>query len=237
MINDFCIPRIVSASMSNPFCVVPNQCVSGGMLQERFEVDPGPYRHLYKCRSDIGEREKQQNDDETGDGQAAGAGKRRSTSRMRESWPVVPTGCSITGERNRTHIVSSRPNAWDRVRPSPRPKRKPAMSTRTATNMPDGGRFAFIHRSSESTPLNHSPILCQLKIFSTKIDPMKIRGGFIGEERPHGYQGLSAARGVSAPSDRLSPLAWRSADEIASQGIQRHGIALIAAIKRESPAG
>jgi hypothetical protein len=30
MISDFCIPRIVSANMSKPFWVVPNQCAAEG---------------------------------------------------------------------------------------------------------------------------------------------------------------------------------------------------------------
>ena len=30
MISDFCIPLIVSANMSKPFCVVPNQCSADG---------------------------------------------------------------------------------------------------------------------------------------------------------------------------------------------------------------
>ena len=30
MTSDFCIPRIVSANMSKPFWVVPNQCASDG---------------------------------------------------------------------------------------------------------------------------------------------------------------------------------------------------------------
>ncbi len=35
MISDFCIPLIVSANMSKPFCVVPNQWSADGRRQER----------------------------------------------------------------------------------------------------------------------------------------------------------------------------------------------------------
>src|SRR5262245_8993193 len=42
-INDFCSPRIVSANMSKPVCVVPNQCAAEGGDRNAF-VSSSLYR-------------------------------------------------------------------------------------------------------------------------------------------------------------------------------------------------
>src|SRR5262245_41249966 len=47
MINDFCMPRMVSANMSNPFCVVPNQCSGVGVERNAF-VSSWSYCHVLK---------------------------------------------------------------------------------------------------------------------------------------------------------------------------------------------
>ena len=63
MTSDFCMPRIVSANMSKPFCVVPNQWVPRGRFEEGLEVQlvVSPRRHE---GAEVREHEQQQHDGE-----------------------------------------------------------------------------------------------------------------------------------------------------------------------------